>query len=1357
MSLAELFYCREAIRTGVKRWQRRKRLPSRQQFTLEALEPRVLLSATPTEVFANQALEPAAVTVPAGLLPSLDVDLNGQADALSDGIVIIRHLFGFTGNALTDGAVDPAGQRTDPTAIANYLNSIQNTALDVDLNGGADALSDGIVIIRSLFGFTGNALTEGAVDSGGQRTDPAVIATFLDNMNPQRELIAPLVTAGLQQDTGSSATDSITNNATITGTIADLNPIAGFTARLESAPTVPTIRVTNLIDGAIVSSGVIEVEFSAANFLLGDQGETHLNFYVDADPTPYRFFNGATDAVLYQGVHTHFIHWHSAASIELHGPAAGDHQIRFVLVDAAGQELANLDATTVLDFSVATAPQGEFVLDPYVTNVNFPTSMAVAPDGRLFYTELLTGAIRVIDPAGQLQPAPWYELTVKTGGEEGLLGLAIDPNFATNGFVYAYHTADGPERNRVVRLQEIQGVGTNETVILDNLPTSATHNGGKLTFGPDGTLYVVIGDTAQPDRAQELTFLGGKILRINKDGSIPADNPFLNSPVYSYGHRNSFGLVFHPRTGDLWETENGKNDNDEVNRIVAGGNYGWPIVAGVANDPRFIDPLVTYTPTIAPTGIAVASDNSAYPVQYHNNLFFADFNNGAVTRVLLAGTDLTDVATVSLAFPGGLGGLLDIVEGPDGFLYVSSSGQISRLRLADLNVGQITDVVAAPQADGTTLVTWDTQFPSDGQVEYGLTSAYGLLTQPVAPLTTAHAVTVGNVQSNRTYHYRVRSRDGGGALAVSGDFTFTTGLVPNVAGTVAVLADLQPDGRFTFDRTRLEQIFGGPLLDGGYVLHLQATDIRGNVSGLRDVTFTLDITAPAVPTFDLDPAFDTLPVGDQQTSFAVVTLTGHTDGTVSVVLSDSSLTARSDSTGTFTLAGIPLAEGPNLLTVRVMDVAGNQSEASQTITLVLGAPAVGSAVITTTGSRVEILSPSETITLDEGGRSNSAGLPGDLLTRLDDFRQRGRFRDITGAGMTAVIIDTGIDVDHPFFGPDADHNGVADRIVFQWDFADNDADASDRIGHGSHIASLIGSQDLTYPGVASDADLIALKVFSNTGTGTFAFVEQALQWVVAHAAEYSIDVVNLSLGDGQNWTTPDSHYGIGDEFAALANDGIIVVAAAGNNFFTAQSRPGVSYPAADPNVIGVGAVWTQDFGGPWRWSSGAIDLTTGPDRIASFSQRDATMTEIFAPGARLVGANHLGDTVSMQGTSQAAAYLSGTAILAQQVAEHDLGRKLTPQEFTDLVVRTGKKIVDGDDEQDNVVNTGLTFPRVDMLQLAKGIHRFAAWERGEEGHHHSDQGLALAFAQRCWVKDFVAGTSAESVHDEEELLIALPG
>ena len=240
MSLAKLFYIKETFRESVRRWRQacfRKRSHARreQRFILEALEPRVLLSATPTEVVTSQQLEPAAVTVPAGSLPGLDVDLNGQADALTDGILIIRHLFGFTGTALTDGVVDPAGRRTDPTEIQNYLNSI-NRVLDIDLNQNTDALSDGIAIIRSLFGFTGTALTDGVVDPAGQRTDPTTIATFLDNMNPARELVAPLLTAGLQQDTGLSPADAITFNPTITGTVADISAIASFTAGFDAMP-----------------------------------------------------------------------------------------------------------------------------------------------------------------------------------------------------------------------------------------------------------------------------------------------------------------------------------------------------------------------------------------------------------------------------------------------------------------------------------------------------------------------------------------------------------------------------------------------------------------------------------------------------------------------------------------------------------------------------------------------------------------------------------------------------------------------------------------------------------------------------------------------------------------------------------------------------------------------------------------------------------------------------------------------------------------------------------------------------------------------------------------------------------------
>ncbi|MEQ1628183.1 MAG: Ig-like domain-containing protein, partial [Nitrospira sp.] len=248
MSLAELFYAKHPRRTWFSRLRKSSGKGPRsvtpppsgieRAFRLELLEPRVLLSATPTEVVAPQEVVTAALTGPANALANLDVDLNGQADALSDGILMIRHLFGFTGSALTTGAVDPAGQRTDPAAISSYLDQFRTTMLDVDLNGRADALTDGILIIRNLFGFTGSALTDGAVDLAGTRTNAAAISAFLNNMNPAVELIGPAVTPGLASDTGLSATDRITFNATITGSISDLNSIASFRAGLDATPPV---------------------------------------------------------------------------------------------------------------------------------------------------------------------------------------------------------------------------------------------------------------------------------------------------------------------------------------------------------------------------------------------------------------------------------------------------------------------------------------------------------------------------------------------------------------------------------------------------------------------------------------------------------------------------------------------------------------------------------------------------------------------------------------------------------------------------------------------------------------------------------------------------------------------------------------------------------------------------------------------------------------------------------------------------------------------------------------------------------------------------------------------------------------
>jgi glucose/arabinose dehydrogenase len=197
-------------------------------------------------------------------------------------------------------------------------------------------------------------------------------------------------------------------------------------------------------------------------------------------------------------------------------------------------------------------------------------------------------------------------------------------------------------------------------------------------------LYIFHGDSQDQPAAQDPTSLKGKILRITPDGAIPSDNPFPNAASYSLGHRNSFGFTFHPHTNDLWETENGANDNDQINRIIFGGNYGWPICPGICNDALYIDPIITFTPVIAPTGIVAIREDSIYPAQYHSNLLFADFIAGQLHRIVLGGPMLTDFVSHSIACDCGLGPLFSVmhglnVPGQDGYIYVSNQTSILRV------------------------------------------------------------------------------------------------------------------------------------------------------------------------------------------------------------------------------------------------------------------------------------------------------------------------------------------------------------------------------------------------------------------------------------------------------------------------------------------------------------------------------------------------------------------------------------------------------------------------------------------------------------------------------------------------------
>jgi glucose/arabinose dehydrogenase len=241
--------------------------------------------------------------------------------------------------------------------------------------------------------------------------------------------------------------------------------------------------------------------------------------------------------------------------------------------------------------------------------------------------------------------------------------------------VYVYYTYEDGEAvyNRVSRLREEAGKAVDEEVLLGRIPAAPFHNGGVLTFGPDGKLYITTGDATESSLAQDRSSLAGKVLRLNDDGAIPDDNPFPGSPVYTLGHRNVFGIAFHPASGQPYITENGTSRDDEVNRLLPGANYGWPFHLGVAHATGYQDPLFTFTPNIAPTQ-AVFYTGDQLPGQYQGNLFFGDWNTGSLHRVVLDETGAVKQHEVVLRVPGG--GILDVEQGPDGYLYFSTASAI---------------------------------------------------------------------------------------------------------------------------------------------------------------------------------------------------------------------------------------------------------------------------------------------------------------------------------------------------------------------------------------------------------------------------------------------------------------------------------------------------------------------------------------------------------------------------------------------------------------------------------------------------------------------------------------------------------
>jgi glucose/arabinose dehydrogenase len=271
------------------------------------------------------------------------------------------------------------------------------------------------------------------------------------------------------------------------------------------------------------------------------------------------------------------------------------------------------------------------------TSTTLITSMAFAPDGRLFFSEKNSGEIRVMSPDFELQDEPFVRVNdVYASWEQGMLGIAIDPDFEENGFVYLYYTAlidtedgnGGKVINRLVRFTDDDGMGIETKVLVDSIPASrGYHSGGALAFGPDEKLYYTVGDATEHIFAQDPSIAVGKIHRINKDGSIPGDNPYTNSPVYTLGHRNMYGIAFDADGAGL-VTENGDFHYDELNVIIKGGNYGFPTLQPPNLPPERVDndsvkPVRTYWDAIAPTQM-IYYDRGAIP-ELNGTFIFGSF------------------------------------------------------------------------------------------------------------------------------------------------------------------------------------------------------------------------------------------------------------------------------------------------------------------------------------------------------------------------------------------------------------------------------------------------------------------------------------------------------------------------------------------------------------------------------------------------------------------------------------------------------------------------------------------------------------------------------------------------------------
>jgi glucose/arabinose dehydrogenase len=487
----------------------------------------------------------------------------------------------------------------------------------------------------------------------------------------------------------------------------------------------------------------------------------------------------------------------------------------FLLITACGASTAR----------GATVPSG-FSESAVASGLASPTAMQFAPDGRLFVCEQ-GGRLRVIKD-GSLLSTPFVSLSVNAEGERGLLGVAFDPAFVSNKYVYVYYTATSPVlHNRISRFTangDVAAAGS-ELVLFDLAPLSSAtnHNGGALAFGADGKLYAAVGENANRTNAQSMSTVLGKILRLNTNGSIPSDNPFYNSTsgnnraIWALGLRNPFTFAFNPQGTEMFINDVGETSMEEINDGRAGANYGWPDTEGPTGDSRYVSPRSSYYHSdgaCAITGGAFYAPLTVqFPGDYVNDYFFADFCGGWIRKLdPSAGNSV-------VGFASGITAPVDLKVADDGSLYYLARGS-----------GTSTGVVK--RINRTTNAPVISNSPASKTVAPGAPVAFGVTVSGTAPLRyqwQRNAVDMAGATGSQYNIARAAASDSGARFRVI--VSNSSGNAMSNEATLTVTGNRAPVGQITSPAT-------GTVYSGGSIINYAGTATDPEQGALSASAFT---------------------------------------------------------------------------------------------------------------------------------------------------------------------------------------------------------------------------------------------------------------------------------------------------------------------------------------------------------------------------------------------------------------------------------------------------------------------------------------------------------------------------------------